>query len=61
MRTVQRKRQRQQPWGCISKRRQQQKGGILPLAAAIPAIIAAGKAAGLGAAGATASFGTKKP
>lgn len=46
MRTVRRKRQRQQPGGRISKRRQGQKRGILPLAAAIPAIIAAGKAAG---------------
>ena len=32
----------------------------MPLAAATPAIIAAGKAAGLGAAGAAAGCGTKK-
>ena len=57
MRTVRRRRQRKQRRGRIRKR---QKGGLLPLAAVIPAIIAAGKAAGLGAAGPAASFGTKK-
>ena len=57
MRTVRKRRQRNQRRGRIRKR---QKGGILPLAAVIPAIIAAGKAAGLGAAGAAAGFGTKK-
>lgn len=57
MRTVRKRRQRKQRRGRIRKR---QKGGILPLAAVIPAIIAAGKAAGLGAAGAAAGFGTKK-
>ena len=61
MRTVRRKRQRKQRGGRIRKRRQRQKGGILPLAAAIPAVIAAGKAAGLGVAGAAAGFGAKKP
>lgn len=52
MRTVRKRRQRKQRRGRIRKR---QKGGILPLAAVIPAIIAAGKAAG-----ADAGFGTKK-
>ena len=59
MRTGRRRRQRKQRGGRIRKRRRQ-KGGILPLAAILPAIIAAGKAAGLGAAGAAAGFGTKK-
>ena len=36
-------------------KRRKQKGGILPLAAAIPALIAAGKAVGLGAVGGAAS------
>ena len=61
MRTVRRRRQRKQRRGRIKKR---QKGGMLPLAAVVPAIIAAGKAVGLGAAGAAgaaAGFGTKKP
>ena len=57
MRTVRKRRQRKQRKGRIRKR---QKGGLLPLAAVIPAIIAVGKAAGLGAAGAAAGFGTKK-
>ena len=57
MRTARRRRQRKQRRGRIRKR---QKGGLLPLAAVIPAKIAAGKAAGLGAAGAAAGFGTKK-
>ena len=60
MRTGRRRRQRKQLGGRIRKRRQRQKGSILPLAAVLPAIIAAGKAAGLGAAGAAAGFGTKK-
>ena len=63
MRTVRKRRQRKQRGRRIRKRRQRQKGGILPLAAAIPAIIAGiakRKAAGLGAAGAAAGFGTKK-
>ena len=59
MRTVRKRRQRKQRRGT-RRIRKRQKGGILPLAAVIPAIIAAGKAAGLGAAGATAGFGTKK-
>ena len=37
-----------------------QKGGILPLAALIPALIAGGKALGLSAIGGAASFGAKK-
>ena len=37
-----------------------QKGGILLLAALIPALIAGGKALGLGALGGAASFGAKK-
>ena len=42
------------------RRRQKQKGGILPLAAVIPALLAVGKAVGLGAAGGAASYGAKK-
>ena len=42
----------------LTKRRQ--KGGILPLAALIPALIAGGKALGLSALGGAASFGAKK-
>ena len=37
-----------------------QKGGLLPLAALVPAFVAAGKAIGLGALGGGASFGAKK-
>lgn len=59
MRTVRKRRQRKQRRGT-RRIRKRQKGGILPLEAVIPAIIAAGKAAGLGAAGAAAGFGTKK-
>ena len=59
MRTVRKRRQRKQRRGT-RRIRKRQKGGILPLAAVIPAIIAAGKAAGLGTAGAAAGFGTKK-
>ena len=44
----------------MKKRRRKQKGGILPLAAAIPALIAVGKAVGLGAAGGAASYGAQK-
>lgn len=42
------------------RRRATQKGGLLPLAALIPALIAGGKAVGLGALGGGASFGVKK-
>ena len=37
-----------------------QKGGILPLAALIPALVAGGKAVALGAASGAASYGAKK-
>ena len=39
---------------------EQTKRGLLPLAALVPAFIAAGKAIGLGALGGGASFGVKK-
>ena len=42
------------------RRRRRQRGGILPLAALIPALIAGGKAVALGAAGGAAGFGAKK-
>ena len=42
------------------RRRTRQKGGLLPLAALIPALIAGGKAIGLGALGGGASYGAKK-
>ena len=42
------------------RRRTRQKGGLLPLAALIPAFMAAGKAIGLGALGGGASYGVKK-
>jgi len=42
------------------KNRRRQKGGILPLAALIPALIAGGKAVALGAASGAASYGVKK-
>jgi len=37
-----------------------QKGGILPLAALIPALVASGKAVALGATSGTASYSAKK-
>ena len=37
-----------------------QKGGIFPLAAIIPALVAAGKAAALGAVGGGAAYGAKR-
>ena len=40
--------------------RSTQKGGILPLAALIPALIAGGKAIAAGAVGGAASYGVKK-
>ena len=43
-----------------TRRRRRQRGGILPLAALIPALIAGGKAVALGAAGGAAGFGAKK-
>ena len=42
------------------RRRIRQKGGILPLAALLPALIAGGKALGLGALSGGAAFGVKK-
>ena len=42
------------------RRRTRQRGGILPVAALIPALIAGGKAIGLAAAGASASYGVNK-
>ena len=41
-------------------RKRRQRGGLLPLAALIPALIAGGKAAALGAVGGAASYGAKK-
>ena len=62
-----RRRTRQQRGGSgygpvlvMKKRRRKQKGGILSLAAAIPALITVGKAVGLGAAGGAASYGAQK-
>ena len=61
-----RRRRRQQRGGSgygpvlALKKRTKQKGGILPLAAAIPALIAVGKAVGLGAGGGAASYGGQK-
>ena len=62
-----RRRTRQQRGGSgygpvlvMKKRRRKQKGGILPLAAAIPALIVGGKAVGLGAAGGADSYGAQK-
>ena len=42
------------------RRRRRQRGGLLPLAALIPALIAGGKAVALGAASGAASYGAKK-
>lgn len=42
------------------KKTKKTEGGILPLAALIPALIAGGKAIGLAAAGAGASYGVNK-
>ena len=44
----------------MKKRRRKQKGGILPVAAAIPELIAVDKPVGLGAAGGAASYGAQK-
>ena len=41
-------------------RSKRQKGGIFPLAALIPALIAGGKAVALGAASGAAGYGAKK-
>ena len=42
------------------RRRKKQKGGLLPLAAAIPALIAIGKAAALGGVSGAAGYSVKK-
>ena len=42
------------------RRRKTQKGGLLPLAALIPALVAAVKAAALGGISGTAGYGVKK-
>ena len=68
MKPVRRRGQRKQRGGQCGprivarqrRRRRRQKGDILPLAMALPALMAVGKAVGLGAAGAAAGFGTKK-
>ena len=53
-------RRRKNRWRGRRRRRTRQKGGLLPLAALIPALIAGGKAVGLGALGGGASYGVKK-
>ena len=55
-------RRRENRWRGTRRRRRRtrQKGGLLPLAALIPAFMAAGKAVGLGALGGGASYGVKK-
>lgn len=47
-------------WRPRKRRRRRQKGGILPLATLVPALIAGGKALGLAAAGSGASYGVNK-
>ena len=42
------------------QRKRRQRGGLLPLVALIPAFVAAGKTAALGAVGGAASYGVKK-
>ena len=54
-------RRRKNRWkGTRRRTSRRQKGGLLPLAALIPAFMAAGKAIGLGALGGGASYGVKK-
>ena len=55
-------RRRKNRWRGTRRRRKgtRQKGGLLSLAALVPAFMAAGKAIGLGALGGGASFGVKK-
>ena len=53
-------RRRRNRWRGRRRTSNRQKGGLLPLAALVPAFIAAGKAIGLGALGGGASFGAKK-
>jgi len=42
------------------RRRRRQRGGVVPLAALVPGLMAVGKAAGLGAVGAAGGFRAKK-
>ena len=44
----------------LRRRRRTQKEGLLPLAALIPALVAAGKAAALGGISGAAGYGVKK-
>lgn len=54
-------RRRKKRWKGTRRRiSRRKKGGLLPLAALIPAFMAAGKAIGLGALGGGASYGVKK-
>ena len=54
-------RRKQKGMGRRYRRRRKQRGGVFPLlAAAIPALIAAGKAAALGSVSGAAAFGIKK-
>ena len=53
-------RRRKNRWRRRRRTSNRQKGGLLPLAALVPAFIAGGKAIGLGALGGGASFGAKK-
>ena len=46
--------------GIRRRRGRVQKGGIFPLAAIVPALLAAGKAAALGAVGGGAAYGAKR-
>ncbi|KAL9964031.1 hypothetical protein ACROYT_G027605 [Oculina patagonica] len=59
-RTMRRKKRVTQRRRRAGRRRIGQKGGILPLAALIPALIAGGKAIALGAASGAAGWGAKK-
>jgi len=47
---------------CVERDEEEEgnEGGLFPLAALIPALIAGGKAVALGAAGGAASYGAKK-
>ena len=53
-------RRRKNIWKGTRRTSRRQKGGLLPLAALIPAFMAAGKAIGVGALGGGASYGVKK-
>ena len=55
------RRQRRRRRGGVRKTKRRQQGGIFPLMAlALPAIVAASKAAAMGSVGAAAGFGIKK-